>query len=97
MAVVGNLPKALGRTTRKVFAGQAAITGTGAIVTGLSSIDQGAAMVTVQNSALTIPTNIATVSSVTGGSVNVVVIALAATANAISAVAANVGCLCTGS
>jgi hypothetical protein len=96
MGIVGNLPKALGLTSDKVWAGTGHITGTGSIVTDLGTIDAGSAQVTVQDSALTLPTNIATVSSITDGSVDVVVVALAAAANAISDVVASVGLLCTG-
>jgi hypothetical protein len=62
----------------------------------LSTVDAGSAQVTVQNSATTIPTNFATVTSISGGTVNVFVNAAAAAANAVSAVSANVGLLCTG-
>jgi hypothetical protein len=96
MTLVSNLPKALGKTSRKLFVGTASITGTGGIATGLGTIDAGSPQVTVQNSATAIPTNIATVSSIAAGTVNIVVVALAAAANTISAVAATVGLSCTG-
>ncbi len=98
MAIVGNLPKALGLTTRKVVAIQAAITGTGAIITPLTNIDPGSAQVTVQDAAITVPTDVASVSSVTDapGTVNVVVVELEAAANAIETAARQVGLLCTG-
>jgi hypothetical protein len=103
MAIVANLPRAIGRGgVRKLFVGTAAITGTGSIITGLATIDPGSAMTTCQNSATTIPTNIATVSGVVNGpggtaTVSIVVVALQSAANAISTVAATVGLLCTGS
>lgn len=65
-----------------------AITGTGAIVSGLGTVD--AAMVCSQNAATTIPSSTALgVTSISGGTVNVAVNAAAAAANAISAVATN--------
>ncbi len=97
MAVIANLYRATGVGQRKMFAGAASVTGTAAIATGLDSVDAGSAQVTVQDSADTIPTNIASVTGIAGGSVSVVVVALAAAANTVSAVAASVGLLCTGS
>ncbi|MGH7611604.1 MAG: hypothetical protein ACREN4_06265 [Candidatus Dormibacteria bacterium] len=96
MAIIANLFQATGVGQRKMFAAEASVTSTAAIVTGLRAVDAGSAQATVQNSAVTIPTNIATVSGVVGGSVSVVVIALAAAGNTISAVAASVGLLCAG-
>lgn len=96
MAIVGNLPKALGLTTEKVWAGTASVTGTGAIATGLDAIDAGSPQVTVQDCPTTIPTYGAGVSSVTGGTVNVVVTEFEAAANAIATAAVTVGLLCTG-
>ena len=97
MAIVGNLPKALGRGTRKISATQASVTGTGAVTTGLTTIDVGGAVATPANSATTIPTNLAAITSISGGTVNIVVVAAAAAANTVSAVAANMNVLATGS
>lgn len=95
MAVLRTLPRAL--AGRKFSATRSSITGTGAIATGLTTVDPGSVSVDGTNSATTIPTNVvAGASSISGGSVNVVVVALAAAANTISAVPENVDCLCTG-
>jgi len=104
MAVIANLPRALGKAVRKLSATQAAITGTGAVTTGLTptavgpgGIDTGGAVACGANSATTIPTNLVTISSISGGNVvNIVVVAAAAAANTISAVAENVNVLATG-
>jgi len=72
----------------------ASVTGTGAVATGLMSVD--GAQVTPQNSATTIPSNFAAVTSLSGGTVNCVVNAAAAAANAISAVAATLSVLAVG-
>lgn len=98
MAIVGGLTIGTTKTEAKVAAVSSAITGTGSITSGLSSVDAGSAQLTVQNGATTIPTNVASgVSSITNGNPAVVVVALAAAANTISGVASNVGLLCTGS
>jgi hypothetical protein len=96
MAVLRTLPRAL--AGRKFSATRTAVTGTGAIVTGLAAVDAGSVSLCSINSATTIPTNVAAgASSISGGTVNAVVVALAAAANTISAVASNVDCFCTGS
>jgi hypothetical protein len=97
MSVIANLPRALSKGTRKLSATQGAVTGTGGIATGLSSIDTGGAVATPANSATTIPTNLAAITSISGGTVNIVVVAAAASANTVSGVAANVNVLATGS
>lgn len=106
MGVIGNLPRALSKSVRKVACTQGAITGTGGITTGLSAIDTGGnfgagtagsgAVATAMNSATTIPTNLATITSISGGTVNIAVVAAAAAANTISGVAANVNVLAIG-
>ena len=96
MAIIANLPRALGLGSRKLFAGTGAIVGTGTIITGLRSIDPGSAQVTDQNAAITIPTNRSNISGIVGGTVSIVVVAAGATANTISAVSSTVGLLCTG-
>lgn len=66
-----------------------AITGTGSIVFGeLASVDE--AMIVVKDGALTIPSESANISSISGTTVNIVVIEHQATANIISASAKNV-------
>jgi hypothetical protein len=95
MAVLRTLPRAL--AGRKFSATRSAITGLGAITTGLTTIDAGSVELTGTNSATTIPTNVvAGASTIVAGVVNVVVAALAGAANTISAVSENVDCLCTG-
>lgn len=79
MAVVGNLPKPRGLAENKLTATQASVTGTGAVTTGLSAIVAGGVSATVTNSGTTTPWTIATVSSIVGGTVNVVVLSLAGT------------------
>jgi hypothetical protein len=97
MALVANLPPALG-SQRKLAAVQTAITGTGAITSGLNTIDAGSAQLTVQNSATTVPTGGSTgaVTSIAAGTVNAVVIDQQAAANAVAGGAKNVGLLCSG-
>lgn len=101
MAVIGNLPRPLGRGLKKISETQAAITGTGAVTTGLApgiaGVDAGGAVACSANAATTIPTTFAAISSVSGGTVNIVAVAFAAGANAISAVATNVNVIAIGS
>jgi len=78
----------------KVVAGSATITGTGAINTGLSTIL--GAVVTVANAATTIPTDVASISSISGGTINVVVVNLAASANSIETAAKTVNWIAFG-
>lgn len=99
MAIPGGLTRGFAKSQRKVAAVQSAVTGTGAITSGLGAIDAGSAQATVQNSATTVPTggSVAAVTSISGGTVNVVVVDQQAGANAVAAGAKNVGLLCTGS
>jgi hypothetical protein len=98
VAIVGGLTIGTTKTQAKVAAVQSAITGTGAMTSGLSAIDAGSAQVTVQNSATTVPTggSTAAVTSISTGTVNVVVIDQQAAANVVAGGAKNVGLLCTG-
>jgi hypothetical protein len=107
MGIIANLDRASGQGARKLAVAQAAITGTGGIATGLSSIDTGGnfgagtagagAVVSAISSATTLPSTIASGTSISGGTVNVVGIALNSTpAIAISAVATNVNVMAVG-
>jgi len=94
VAVYGLTP-GFSTNRKKLAVVTAAITGTGGVVTGLSSID--AAFAESQNSATTIPSNtVLGVTSLSGGTANVAVNAAAAAANAISAVSDSVGILAIG-
>jgi hypothetical protein len=94
--IIANLPKALGLNTRKLAVAQGSVTGTGAIATGLSAIDPGGAVCAVANSATAIPTKVASITGMSGGTVNVVVVQLSATANAVDTVGAAVNVIATG-
>ena len=84
----GLLNRILGRGTM-ILGGTFSITGTGAAtITGATTVKTAVASATA--SATTIPSTFASVSSYIGQTVNVVCVALAATANAISTVATNV-------
>jgi hypothetical protein len=98
VAVVGALTRGLAKSQRKVVAGQTAVTGTGAITSGLSVLDVGSPQLTVQNSATTVPTggSTAAVTSVSTGTINAVVVDQQAAANAVAGGAKNVGWLATG-
>lgn len=97
MAIPGGLTRGFAKSQKKVAVVQAAITGTGAIASGLVSVDTGGAQVTVQNAETTITSNaLAAVTSISAGSVSVVVIALAAAANSVSGSAKNVGLVAIG-
>lgn len=96
MAIVGNLVQALSASSRKISATQAAITGTGGITTGLGAIDTGGAVVSVANSATALPLDIATITSISGGTVNVAVAKLQSATNSVEGSAFNVNCLATG-
>ena len=96
MAVYGALEKPYGKDGKvKVAAASASITGTGSIDTGLKEIF-GPAMACVQDAATTIPSEVASVTSVSGGTVDVVVVELQAAANAISTSAKTVGVMALG-
>jgi len=70
MTVYGALEKPYGKDGKvKVAAASASITGTGSIDTGLKEIF-GPAMATVQDAATTIPSEVASVTSVSGGTVD---------------------------
>lgn len=96
MAIVGSIPEGIGQYSRKVSSTQAAITGTGGITTGLTTIDTGGAVVSVANSATALPVDIATITSVSGGTVNVVVAKLQSATNSVEGSAFNVNCIATG-
>lgn len=96
MAIVGNIVQALGSGSRKVSATQAAITGTGGITTGLVAIDTGGAVVSVANSATALPCDVATITSISGGTVNVAVLKLQSATNSVEGSAFNVNCIATG-
>lgn len=70
MAILGDLPRALGRGTRKLAAGNASVTGNAAVATGLDSVEE--AVVSVKNApAGTVPFQTANISAVSGGSITV--------------------------
>jgi hypothetical protein len=106
MGIIANLDRALGQGARKLACTQGAITGTGGIATGLSAIDTGGnfaagsagagAVACCMNSATTTPTNLATITSISAGTVNIAVVAAASGGNTISGVAANVNVLAVG-
>lgn len=94
-ASIYGLDRGITSNRKKFSVVTGAITGTGALTSGLSTVD--AALVTSQNSATTVPTNDGgAVTSITGGTINVRVVALAAAANTISAVAATVAAFAVG-
>lgn len=94
MSIVANLPKALSAGGRKLFSGTASITGTGSIDTGLDTLD--GYTVSVADAATTVPTDVASITSVTDGTVDVVVVNLAAAANTIETAAKTVALIATG-
>lgn len=96
MSIVANLPRAIGSDTRKLAVAQGAVTGTGGIATGLSSIDTGAAVASVANAPTTVTTQTCEISSISGGTVNIVVVDLQAAANAISGTARNINVIAVG-
>ena len=96
MAIIGNLPKALGEGTRKLAVNQTAITGTGAVTTGLTSILAGGVVATVNNSGSVLPASVASVYLIAGGVVSVVVTQLNSTTNAVSGSALNVNTIAIG-
>jgi len=96
VAIVGNLVQALSVSSRKLSSSQAAITGTGGITTGLGAVDTGGAVVSVANSATALPFDIATITSISGGTVNVAVVKLQSATNGAEGSAFNVNCIATG-
>jgi|HubBroStandDraft_4_1064222.scaffolds.fasta_scaffold06260_5 hypothetical protein len=97
-ALVSTLPHAVGGG-RKLSVVQAAITGTGAITTGLVRLDTGGAVVTVANSATSLTTDVAEETSQSAGTVNVSVTKLTFSGPtiALEGSAINVNCWSTGS
>lgn len=79
---------------KKLAVISASITGTGAITTGLTTVDY--AVPCCVSSATTIPSEVATISSISAGTVNAVVIAQQAAANAISSSAETVTVFAVG-
>jgi len=73
---------------------EASITGTGSIDTGLSSID--GAVVSVKDSGSSLPTYTASITSISGGTVNVVVTEHSSAANAVSSSAKTVTVIAIG-
>lgn len=96
--VIAGLTRGFAKSQLKVAIVQAAITGTGAITSGLATVLAGGAHTTVQNSATTVPTggSTAAVTSISGGTVNTVVIDQQAAANVVAAGAKNVGLIAVG-
>ena len=78
----------------KLAAGTASITGTGAIDTGLEHIDH--AVVSVVDAESTIPTHSASITSISGGTINVVVVTHDSSANAIATSAKTVQYIAIG-
>jgi hypothetical protein len=82
----------------KTVAGSTSITGTGAIATGLSTIL--GAVVTVANAGTTIDSShssdVASISSISGGTINVVVIQTGTAGNAIESAAKTVNWIAFG-
>jgi len=70
--VMFSLPRAVG-AGRKLSIQSASITSTGAVTTGLAGIDPGGALVTPQASATTLTAELAAITSISGGTVNVAV------------------------
>jgi len=95
MTVLGRIEKGLGKRGYFIDSTSASITGAATITTGLSSI-QGSPIPAVQDAATTIPSESASVTSVSGGVVSVVVIKHEATANSISGSAKTVGVIAVG-
>ncbi|HUZ01609.1 MAG TPA: hypothetical protein VMU89_14770 [Thermomicrobiaceae bacterium] len=85
-------PRLATKADLKVIDTQVAVTGTAAVAVGngFGTVLAQSAQATVANAATTVPTASASVTSVSGTTINVVVVAQAAAANTISAVAQNV-------
>lgn len=98
MAIAGVLPLALGRAGKAVSVTQTALTGAGAITTGLNNVDTGAATVCVANSPTSATLNVASITSISGGTVNAVVWTITATGPvaAVATSAFNVNCIAIG-
>ena len=94
MTAYGALLRPLGRSSKKIAAVTASITGTGNIDTGLSTVEYAVACVI--NSGTTVPTDSASISAISGGTVSVVVTNHAAAANSIETAAKNVTVIAVG-
>lgn len=86
-------PRGAGRY-KKLAIVSASITGTGDIDTGLKSIDEAVAC--VKNSGTSIPTNTASITSISGGTVSVVVTKHEASANSVETSAKTVVVIAVG-
>ncbi len=98
MATVGLLLRPRSQAGYKLSATQAAITSTGAITTGLSTILTGGAVVSAANSATSLTADLAAISSISGGTVNVAVSLLTYSGPtiALDGGAKNVNCIAVG-
>lgn len=98
MAIAGVLPLALGRSGKAVSVTQTALTGAGAITTGLNNIDTGAAVVCVANSPTSATLQTASITSIAAGTVNAVVWTVVATGPtaAVATAALSVNCIAIG-
>jgi|Deesub1362A_J573_1020465.scaffolds.fasta_scaffold00652_31 hypothetical protein len=94
MAVIANLPRTLGRGTYKLSCTTTSITGTGNVTTGLSTVSY--AVATVINSGTSLPTNSAAITSISSGTVSVVVTNHASAANSVESSAKNVTVIAIG-
>lgn len=94
MAIYGLISDRSAGRRKKLATVVASITGTGAVTTGLSSVDDAHA--TVQNSGTALPTRTASVTSISGGTVNVVVTEHASAANSVPTTASNVAVRAVG-
>lgn len=91
-------PRIADRAQLKQFDTQVAVTGTATVAFAppANKIIAGTEHVTIANMAVTVTTALAGESGLSGTSISVVVVALAAAANTISAVAQNVNISCKG-
>lgn len=96
-AIIGSLPRAVG-AGRKLSVVQAAITSTGTIATGLTTIDTGGFVVSSANSATSATLDVVSGTSKSGGSVSVAVALLTYSGPtiALDGGAKNVNCIATG-
>lgn len=99
MPVYGTLERALGKGGRVKVAGACvSITGTGSIDTGLKTI-LPAPIVSIQDAPASIPTETVEITSISGGTISVVVISHTITAgaeHAVATVARRVGVIALG-
>jgi hypothetical protein len=91
---VYQLKKARGRAKEKLVALTVKITGTGSVDTGLSKINS--AVVSVIDSGSAIPTRTASITSIDGGVVNIVVTEHGANGNSIATSEATVALIAVG-